>query len=429
MARTVSDTNLGTREARRRLPARAKPYWRTIEGAVLHLGYRKGRRGGRWIARRYLGGGRYAEQVLGAADDTLDADGDQVLSWGQAQAKARDWRTPTAVGPYTVGDALRDYLAWYAVERKAVAATEAAVRAHIGPELGAIPVDALTTDRITAWRDAMAAAPARVRSRPGGPVRHREGSDQLTRRTEPEVIRARRSTANRVMAILKAALNRAFAEGKAESDRAWRRAKPFRGANAARVRWLTEDECRRLINACGPDLRALVRGALLTGARYGELCRMTAGDFHANGDGSAIQVASSKSGRPRWVPLDDAGAEFFTAISAGRAPGALLFTRADGSTWGRSHQHRPLLEACAAARIEPPASFHVLRHSYASHRVMRGMPLLAVAAVLGHADTRMTEVHYGHLSPSFLRDEVRRTALDLGPGEATAVTPLRRSGE
>ena len=47
--------------------------------------------------------------------------------------------------------------------------------------------------------------------------------------------------------------------------------KPFRGADAARVHYLQADECRRLLNACPPDFRALVRGALATGCRYGEL--------------------------------------------------------------------------------------------------------------------------------------------------------------
>jgi hypothetical protein len=56
---------------------------------------------------------------------------------------------------------------------------------------------------------------------------------------------------------------------------------------------------------------------------------------------------------------------------------------------------------------------------------MRGMPLMVVAQVLGHADTRMVEKHYGHLAPSYVRDAVRATAMDLGPHEAEHVTVLR----
>jgi integrase len=197
------------------------------------------------------------------------------------------------------------------------------------------------------------------------------------------------------------------------------RPKPFRETGSARVRYLLLDECRRLMNACDPDFRKLVRGALVTGCRYGELCRADVGDFNA--DAFALLVRESKGGKPRWVPLDDDGAAFLATVTAGRSPSAPLFARADGERWGASHQTRPLLAACTAVTIDP-CGFHQLRHSYASHRVMGGMPLIAVANVLGHSDTRMVEKHYGHLSPSYIREAVRATALDLGPVEGNVAT-------
>ena len=73
-----------------------------------------------------------------------------------------------------------------------------------------------------------------------------------------------------------------------------------------------------------------------------------------------------------------------------------------------------MVEACARAGIVPGVGFHVLRHSWASHAVMNGAPLMVVARNLGHADTRMVELHYGHLAPSFVADEIRRTAPRFG---------------
>ena len=55
------------------------------------------------------------------------------------------------------------------------------------------------------------------------------------------------------------------------SDLAWRRVKPFREVDTPVVRFLDTSECQRLVNACEGDFRNLVRGALLTGCRYGEL--------------------------------------------------------------------------------------------------------------------------------------------------------------
>src|SRR4051812_45613828 len=70
----------------------------------------------------------------------------------------------------------------------------------------------------------------------------------------------------------------------------------------------------------------------------------------------------------------------------------------------------------------PPA--HVLRHIWASHRVMAGAPLMVAAQALGHADTRIVEKHYGHLAPSYVRDVIRATALGIGE-EAERVATLR----
>jgi integrase len=150
----------------------------------------------------------------------------------------------------------------------------------------------------------------------------------------------------------------------------WRKVKPFRGADAARLRYLQADEARRLLNACPADFRNLVRGALAAGCRYGELCRLEVRDYSP--DAGALLIRQSKSGKPRHVPLDDDAVAFFAAITAGRPSDERMFCRADGSAWGKSHQARPLIDACRAARIDPPANFHCLRHTWASHRVMRG---------------------------------------------------------
>ena len=92
MARTARDTRLDTRNARLKLKQRREPYWRTIhEGAA--LGYRKGSRGGFWIARHYNAERGRRFESLGIADDATDADpsGHGVLSFTQAQEKARAW--------------------------------------------------------------------------------------------------------------------------------------------------------------------------------------------------------------------------------------------------------------------------------------------------------------------------------------------------
>src|SRR3546814_12242761 len=79
------------------------------------------------------------------------------------------------------------------------------------------------------------------------------------------------SSTNRILTILKAALNAAYRNGKAPADDAWRRVRPFPKAETPKLRYLQEDEIRRLVNACDPAFRPMVQAALLTGARYAEL--------------------------------------------------------------------------------------------------------------------------------------------------------------
>ena len=210
--------------------------------------------------------------------------------------------------------------------------------------------------------------------------------------------------------------------GARASDDAWRTVRAFREADAARLRYLSDDEARRLTNACSEDFRALVTAALLTGCRYGELAAMTGEDF--NPDAGTVRVRTSKSGKPRHVVLTQEGQVFIAALAAGRSGDARLLLRGNGKPWAKSEQQRPLAAACAAARIEPAINFHGLRHTYASRLAMRSMPLAVIAAQLGHSDTRMAEKHYGHLSPSYVADTVRAAFGSLGLIEPSNLVPI-----
>ena len=121
----------------------------------------------------------------------------------------------------------------------------------------------------------------------------------------------------------------------------------------------------------------MVQAALLTGMRYGELATLRGSDF--NRDAATLQVRVSKSGKSRHVHLTDEGRAFFEAAATGKAGDALLLTRPDGKSWGKSHQFRPIAEACERGCISPAASYHALRHTYASRLAMKGVPLFVVA--------------------------------------------------
>jgi integrase len=405
MAKTVRDTKLDSKLAREKLSARGKPYWRELDRG-LHVGYRRLKgTPGRWCVRLYDSDKRkYVTETMATADDSSDTNGIDVLSWAQAQTEARKRRDArvqgaSGHGPYTVTDALRD----------CPMSTDARFRANamIVPVLGDVVIAAdLTTERLNKFLTQLASTPARLRTVKGAKQRHRAANDA------PDAVRARKNTANRIFAILRRALNFAFENEKVPSKTAWQRVKPFKGVSAARVRYLTNAEAQRLINAAGadPEFRDLARAALETGARYGELAAIRVEDFH--GDSGTLRV-DGKTG-VHHVVLTEEGRAFFASLCAGRAGGELLLRRSDGAAWGPSNQTVPMALACARGSITPPANFHALRHTWASLSVMAGAPLHVVARNLGHADTRMVEKHYGHLAPSYVADEIRRAAPRYG---------------
>jgi integrase len=429
VARAVRNAKIDSRSARARLPARREPYW-TVISAGCALGYRRGAYGGTWVARLRDETGKQHYEALGAADDARDPDNLTVFSFPQAQAlaqafferRARELAGDMAplIGPFVVADAIDRYAEYYnrrgGKEPEKIASV---AKNYILDELGSIPVAKLTKGRIEKWLQDIASSPARVRTSAGKPQRFR--SPAKTRDGQ----RQRQATANRVLTILKAALNHAYHEGLVAHDDAWRRVKAFRGVDTSRVQYLTDEECRRLVNACEPDFRKLVIAALMTGCRYGELIALNVDDFNA--DVGSIRIRYSKSGKPRHVVLADEGLAFFRQETAGRTSADLLFRKTNGRGWKRAEQQRPFLAACGVASLKS-VRFHGLRHTYASRLVMNGAPLAVVAAQLGHADTRMVEKHYGHLTPSYIADTVRAAYGRIGIGQSVNVVPFKATG-
>jgi integrase len=425
MPRKARDERLDTRTARLKLAPRPEPYWRNIqEGRA--IGYRRlgGGKAGTWIARHYQAGESRKYKALGTADDMLDADGTLTLTFAQAQEKARVWFAETgrkaghAVGSLTVRQAMDDYIEDYMARGgKALADLRTTVSAHILPALGDKPVSDLAFATLRRWHHKLADAPARLRTRATAEkanVRHADTA---------EAMRARRATANRVLTVLKAALSLAYREGRVQADDPWRRVKPFRNVGAPRVRYLTDPEALRLVNACPADFRKLVTAALLTGCRYGELVALKAADFDAGA--AVLHIRETKAGMPRSVPLTNEAVQFFTAETAGNARTAPVLTRSDGGAWGKSHQHRPLWDACTIAKIAPAVSFHILRHTFAARLAMRNVPMAVVAAALGNTEAICAK-HYAHLAPSYIANAIREHAGGLGLVPTTNVASLRR---
>lgn len=174
--------------------------------------------------------------------------------------------------------------------------------------------------------------------------------------------------------------------------------------------FLSFEEAPRVIKAADAAWQTMVIVGLRTGLRIGELIALrwedvdlVAGRLVVRRSLSGKKIDTPKNHRTREVPLSD---EALRALKAHRhLRGELVFCNEAGGMLTRHACKWPLWAACKRAGLRL-VGWHVLRHTFASHLVMRGAPLKAVQELLGHADIKMT-MRYAHLSPDARRDAVR----------------------
>ena len=156
MARAIRSSTLEARSARLRLPVSIKPtFVRVAKG--LGLGYRRNKSGGVWVMRVADGQRSSWVRTIGAADDFADADGNDVLTFWQAQDKvrllARADRGGTAE-PVTVAQALDAYEADLKTRDRDVANVQR-IRTHMSNGVAGKLITLLTPRELRAWRDGL----------------------------------------------------------------------------------------------------------------------------------------------------------------------------------------------------------------------------------------------------------------------------------
>jgi len=148
-----------------------------------------------------------------------------------------------------------------------------------------------------------------------------------------------------------------------------------------------------------PDhLTPVVLLAMNTGLRKGELLALKWEDVCLTSRMLTVRAENAKSGRERYVPLNNEATDVLVRWKLRGCPGSRVFDVDDIKTAWWS-----LLRS---ARIKD-LRFHDLRHHFASRLVMRSVDLNTVRELLGHADIKMT-LRYAHLAPAHLVDAVSR---------------------
>ena len=245
------------------------------------------------------------------------------------------------------------------------------IKAHIFPKFEKRKLDSLTTGEIRDWLNGLV-------------------KDDRSK-----------STANRILSVLKALLNYAWRQEKVKDNSAWKRVEPFKNTAQARKIFLSTEQCTRLINICQGGFKELVQAALFTGARPpGELATLRVSDLDT--ESGTLSLRDGKTGR-RVIYLSDEAVTFFHRLTVGKNPDDLLLTKDNGEPWAKSHHIRPMREAVKVAKLEKETSIYSLRHTHISLALINGVNIQVVAENCG-TSVRMIELHYG----KFLNSDRRK---------------------
>jgi len=176
--------------------------------------------------------------------------------------------------------------------------------------------------------------------------------------------------------------------------------------------FLTCDESERFLEAADSSWRTMLTVALKTGVRLGELLALKWEDVDLRTGKIVVrrtlwqkQEGTPKGGRSREIPLSEVAKACLQRQRHLKGP--YVFCKSDGSRFSHSEVKGVVPLTCQRAGLAKRLTWHHLRHSFASHLVMRGVPLKSVQELMGHASIEMT-MRYAHLSP-----HVNRSAVDL----------------
>lgn len=402
----------------RLLEYREYPYWHVLFNGR-HIGvHRQDDRICNWVARTRFADGRYKQRCLGPALSLSK----KAISYQQAIERALEWFktgevrnssvAPVYVGRvkslnlspigdvYTVGHAMRDYLAWSKLARSPGGHYNnlTLMNYHLVPSFSGIPIEEFSAKHLQALAVSVL---ERSPKRGFEPAAQRVDLDKLS----ADEIRKRKRTFNSLVTILRMVFKFAWESGHLQSERSWKCLNRVSVAHQPRTIFLTRTECRRLIDSCGMALRLLVLAALYTGCRVGELGQLRVKDVATDGFGLTLQPF--KRSPARFVYLPDEGMDFFIEACKGKCAEEFVLLSPKGRPWRRQHT-LPFRTAVAKAGLPEEFVFHGLRHTYASDLIGRGASLESIAKQLGHSNTLTVMNTYGHLAEKVRQEQVQK---------------------
>ena len=234
----------------------------------------------------------------------------------------------------------------------------------------------------------------------GNPVGALFTSEAFARYREKRATEVTTTTINREHSYLRAVFNELKRLGVITYENPLINIRQFK-ETVSGLRFLTFDEIAALLSACeistNKSLLLVVKICLATGARWSEAEGLKASQVLNN----KITYLDTKGGKNRTVPISN---DLFEEIKE----------------IGKSGDQRLFIGCINAYRVAIKGAFiqlprgqlsHVLRHSFASHFIMKGGNIVVLKDILGHS-TIETTMRYAHLAPEHLADAVKLNPLE-----------------
>ena len=268
---------------------------------------------------------------------------------------------------------------------------------------------------------------------------------------------------NRLVGLLKSMFTKASDWEMISEDvlKRVRKVKAIKGEQK-RLRYLTIEECRALIDACDPHLKPIVITALNTGMRRQEILSLE-WDKHVDLKHGFVLLEKTKTGERREIPINRTLRATLQSIPRRLDNPYVFLNSTTGKPYGEvkrsfsSALRKTEVERCAKCDYQrasnknqknitpcPQCSsevvvvkgihdfrFHDLRHTFASHLVMSGVDITTVSKLLGHKSLTMT-LRYSHLAPNHLSNAMviyDRIFNGPSPVKEPSATFLLQSGQ
>jgi integrase/recombinase XerD len=168
----------------------------------------------------------------------------------------------------------------------------------------------------------------------------------------------------------------------------------------AAVSYLTAAEAAQLLKTVSGGPRAAALLMLGLGLRVSEAIRVRWRDFYREGDRTGLQIRKGPGGRARTLGVPD---KLFRELQTLRRteglPDAIdgtdnhLLVSHHGRPYTRQRIHQVIRSAGRQAGIQKHVGLHVLRHSFSTLAVRRGVSVTDLQATLGHQRIETTQFY------------------------------------